>query len=187
MHEQPKKNAATARWTLGCILLSFFLPFVGATWLYGHVDRFTLPTKNRGVLFQPVLALDQLSLSAAAQDHLSDHWGIILINQGPCLDACQERLYWLHQMREAIPKDAHRVRLLVALPAVSSEFRSWLEQHDPQMAVSVVGSLPVAIPKQPTLVIVDPQAHVILHYPLEQNPNDLFKDLKWLLKNSQIG
>ncbi len=165
------------KYTFWILLGLFLLPFVAATWLYHHASAFTFNTKNKGTLLNPVHSVSELALSQT----LDNTWWVLAIIP-TCDTACDRTLFWLNQMQTALHKHSPRVQqaLLQIHPAPEGVTPY---PHIQRMSLRAFPPFLTA----PAIVLVDPLGNIMMHYDWGVDPNDIFKDLSFLLKNSQIG
>ena len=114
---------------------------------------------------------------------------------GDCSDQpCQRSLYYSRQVRLAMGKDAQRVKrvLLQERPHVFDA--RFLAAH-PDLLVAVGPDLIRQIrsavagmaPLERPIYVVDPLLNLMMRFPADLDPHLTIKDLKKLLKVSQVG
>ena len=181
------------KWVFGLMVIIFIAPMVASNWLYRHAGDLHLPTKNRGILINPpeyqtALHLLDHQQQLLAESYFQGTWWIMVLNEGTCDEACREQLHWLSRSFIALSKEKHRVRALVAIaPSTDLSFQAWLRENHPNVELAYLKGLPAFLNKQPGLILMDPLGNIMLRYTMEEDFNHCFKDLKWLLHNSQIG
>ena len=150
-----------------------------------------------GVLAEPPVELGELALAqggdAGMEAQLTGRWTFLYLQQGDCGQPCKDALLRMRQVRLALGKDANRVQR-VFVPQVGSTGDDQLAQAFPGMAI-----LPADSPGRSDLIkrvgsrrpgeilLVDPLGNLILSYPLDRDPDGLFRDAKHLLRLSKIG
>lgn len=156
----------------------FIIPLVSAVLLYRSSLASHLGTSNYGELLSPPIPVENFILHPIDEDlsnpkhplsqkdvqkDLYGKWGVVLISHNECSqDECKARLHELRQMKKALGKDATRV--VISLGTYKTESK-----------------------KEGSLYIYDPHGNIILYYLDNITTQDLMKDLKKLLKISQIG
>ena len=186
------------------LALMFLLPIlaVGLATLVFYTG-FGLPrsTTNKGELVQPPRQLDDIRVRTATGEAWryqqgAHDWGLLVVNAGPCADACRERLYLTRQIRVALGRDADRVsRLFIQLDAADdADFTSFVKAQHPDLellradAAELQGLLgqagdPDPVAEQP-IYIVDQRGFVMLRYLARHSGHDSIADLRFLLKYS---
>jgi cytochrome oxidase Cu insertion factor (SCO1/SenC/PrrC family) len=178
----PKKS----KFLFWFILALFIAPFIAATWLYAHAENFHFTTKNKGLFISPPAEIAELNIQFP--EEFNHYWWILLFQNTACETDCQNQLDSIRRMHLALHKNQHRVHVLLAQKDPSLQLREWLSAHVPGFLLTPINnSLPPFLEEQPGIAIMDPHGNIILRYPFNANPEDIFKDLKTLLHNSQIG
>ena len=148
-----------------------------------------LGTVNNGEFVAPPLTTAELPLVADPERPLewSEHWWLITVAAGACEQSCAEAIHLLRQMHILLNKDADRVRRALLL---TGDAPADLRAAYPELALGRLPGLAVAQADrrlQPGVYIVDPIGNFVFRYPLEVAGSAMLKDLKRLLKVSQIG
>lgn len=197
---QPRRSNLTL-WMLVIVCAAPYL----LGWLYFQfMDRLPVPaTSNHGTLLSPVRAVGELPLLAANGTtfntaDLRGQWVLVTVADSTCQQVCQHNLYNLRQVRQAMGNDRHRVERLLILTETSqlAALLPHLQAHEglqvasgPAESVKHLQSLlqtpnPVA---QDGVYIIDPLGNVMMSYPPGFNGELMIKDLRRLLKVSQVG
>lgn len=119
-------------------------------------------------------------------------WLVAVANEG-CANDCSQALTQLRSLQVLLTKDATRVRRAVLLPDLQNDVATQLASQFPRMIQLSPGeSAPAASADSSEapvtgLYIVDPTGVMVLRYPLVGSAPDMQKDLKRLLKYSQLG
>ncbi|HSO99822.1 MAG TPA: hypothetical protein VLN90_00010 [Thioalkalivibrio sp.] len=157
---------------------------------------------NNGELLQPPAALEQLQLEGANGKPLADRFGpemadaewMMMVVAGSCGRDCEELLYRARQVNIALGKNANRVNRSAWLGSVPAELSTrWDDEYSSMERLSIpegnTAQWPADIDpqQQPRILLVDPFGNIIMHYGTEHTGKDMLKDLKHLLKLSQIG
>lgn len=180
-------------WVFLLLLVVFIMPIVLSNYLYRHAGEFNIPTKNRGILINPpeyrmALNIMDANQSPLAENYFEGKWWILILNGEPqCTDACQQQLHWLSQAFVALSKDQERIHAMLTLPSPDVSFENWIKQNNPLIQVAYLKTLPPFLEGQSGLVLMDPLGNIMLKYRMDEDFNHCFKDLKWLLHNSQVG
>jgi cytochrome oxidase Cu insertion factor (SCO1/SenC/PrrC family) len=197
---QPKRSNRTL-WILVAVCA---FPYLGG-WLYfQYMDTLPLPkTTNYGTLVSPVRAVGELPLVGAdgATFNTADlrgSWVLVTVADSACTELCQKNLYFLRQVRQAMGNERRRVERLLVLTETSQlpALQPSLKEHEGmKVALGPADSItrlqaqlqnpnPVA---QNGLYIIDPLGNVMMSYPPDFNGELIIKDLRRLLKVSQVG
>lgn len=189
---------------LAGLFLIFTLPLLLARYVYHHPHIIKGQT-NKGELLHPPLQLMQLPLYVGPTWTLFDKsvlkgkWAIAYVTAAPCDTTCQQKLYKMRQIRTALGKERARVNRLLIL---TTDNRATVKSSnlDAQLAKDYRGTF-FAVGKADALrtffklsatqfdnfYVIDPIGNIMLSYPADASPDAIFKDLKHLLKVSQIG
>lgn len=216
MTQKQNKRRSRPLIILSILVLIFVVPFSIALVMYkGHHILGRLI--NNGELIKPPFSVTLLKLrdekgkllnnstiknKKSEQPTTNGKWMLILFNGGLCEKDCQRSLYDLHQIRAATGKNRERIeRVLLTYPSHKAnkvslnviiserfpgtqhltikeqQFNSVIHQHVKAKYALESG----------TIYLVDPIGNVIMTYAPGTSPDDIYKDMKRLLKVSQIG
>lgn len=198
MNEKTNTMASKNPYTIWFVVFAFVAPAVLAYFMYffGDVRSFS----NHGEILDPVVDIATLKLTddknvLIPEDKLRYKWKMISFVGANCDDACKQRLHDVRQIHKSLAKDQHRViRMFVHLePAtkelnalISSEYSNALNVYGDEKTISSALGDTARIRENETY-IMDPIGNVMMRFTQDQ-PNRLFlKDLRKLLKVSQIG
>lgn len=177
------------------LMLGFFAAPMLAAWiayLGWHPDRH----KNYGSLL-PVAPLTDvggtlLEGTSFKLDALKGKWLMVYIGEARCDTACVKLLYYLRQSHISLGKDQDRVERIWILTGTATPdprlikahpgLRVWRPDH-----VAFIHQFPVARAGAHSLYLVDPLGNLIMRFPENADPKGVIKDMKLLLKASQIG
>lgn len=208
MHQNDQEDAVSpekvrrGRRTALLLFAIGFGPMIFATIMYYTGWLNPAGHSNNGELIQPPAPLAQMQLEGANGKPLADRFGpeavdpewMMLVVSGDCTADCEELLYRARQVNIALGKNANRVNRSAWLGSVSEDLGArWNDEYRSMERLSIAGEgapqWPVGIsPEQaPRILLVDPFGNVIMHYGSEHTGKDMLKDLKHLLKLSQIG
>lgn len=186
-----KKSSKLSLWL---ILALSVAPFAGAYIAY----YFWQPSGqiNYGELIEAApLSPPPLALADGRPFSLADlrgKWLLVTLDRGACDAYCQEKLYYLRQLRLAQGKEMERIE------------RVWLilddKAPDPEVVRAYAGTwfvraqgagfeqrFPAPAAVQDHIYVIDPLGNLILRYPREPDPQGIKKDLQRLLRASRIG
>jgi hypothetical protein len=176
-------------------------PF-GLAWFYARHPELIETRSNYGTLFIPPPQTDVSQLSAkplARAEALPDirgRWVLLQFVPKACGEACAAVVHKTHQTRLMLNKETQRVRrvLLVSGEPKANDFVGLLGQDEDLMVAAAPPALVETVatalggPPEPNLVVLmDPLGNLVLWYEPTFDPYKLLKDLRHLLKASQIG
>ena len=150
--------------------------------------------KNYGDLVkQTEVRLQGVDLAGRAMDmgSLKGKWVMVYVGGATCDKQCEQLLYFMRQTRKAQGKEMDRIaRMWVVsdaqIPAVALQQEhagmSYLRVQQPGlMRMFADGEIGAH------LYMVDPLGHLMMRWPAQPDPARMIKDIKHLLKASQIG
>ena len=117
-------------------------------------------------------------------------WWLLAVANDGCTSACDDALQHMRSLQILLTKDATRVRRALVLPNETSD---GIAAQYPKLVQLAQKSAPEenssssAAPLKTGIYIVDPTGVLVLRYPLIDSAVDIQKDLKRLLKYSQLG
>jgi cytochrome oxidase Cu insertion factor (SCO1/SenC/PrrC family) len=191
------------------LVLLFAAPVLGSYALYFWAPESWRPDgrTNRGQLVNPARPVQALALHDAAGRNLEaapirDKWTLLLVGPSDCDAACARLLYDTRQVRTALGKNTPRVRrLYVATDRMALESLQALQAREhPDLVLAVAeGAELYALERQFSIdgrsplrnahdiYLLDPHGNWLMYYTPEHPAKDLLKDLKKLLRLSNIG
>lgn len=183
------------------ILLLFGLPLLGAFLMTQEKMTLSSHTTNHGQLIQPPqdfaqLALHQMNGKPVTPDQWKGKWLMVFVNTQPLCDAvCEQKLYYLRQIKTATGKESARVERVILTVSGAPP--------DPHLAhmlsTDFAGTLHFVVSKENfshnphlksdgyNIYLVDPLGNIMMMYAQDSNPMGMLKDLTRLLKLSHIG
>ena len=198
MNEKTKLTSNKNPYTLWFVVFAFVAPAVVAYLMYffGDIRSFT----NHGEILNPVVDISALKLrdednQLIPRDTLTYKWRIISFVGADCDESCNKRIHDMRQIHKSLAKDQHRViRMIVHLDAPSTELNALIAREYPN-ALNMYGDekdISSALGDsarihQNETYIMDPIGNVMMRFTQDQPNQLLLKDLKKLLKVSQIG
>lgn len=157
---------------------------------------------NEGELLMPPVPVQALNLETSNGVPLAERFGadqvdpnwLMLVVSGTCGSDCEELLYLARQVNIALGKNAPRVSRAAALGTVpagleqrwQAEYSS-MERLRPAPGAAAAWPTGVSPETAPRILLIDPFGNVMMHYGTEHTGKQMLKDLKHLLKLSQIG
>lgn len=180
------------RLKLALVALVFFGPLALAWVLY-----YTLPDPgadartNAGVLLEPARPLPELSLGKDGV--FREQWTLVTVAPDGCGETCRARLADTRQVRALLHRRSTRVqRVLISGAAADAgltddahpDLRVFEGQGRLADFFARVGEEAVG---PGVIYLIDPLGNWVLYYPSDAKPDAIFKDIKHLLKLSQVG
>ncbi len=160
------------------------------------------------------VAVELYGGEAVGDAFLRRQWTLIMVHPGgSCPEACRLRLEQLDTLRLLMGKDKHRVQTLVVNPAPwAPAAQRWLAKTHPNLPAGVADpatldalAIPFGAPPPPQvspadpaapaeplptpapIYLVDPLGNLVMRYGGDVPPQLVIKDLKRLLKYTQLG
>lgn len=177
------------------LMLGFFAAPMLAAWVayFGwHPDKH----KNYGSLLKVTpLAQSTGTLTDGAAfslERLKGKWLMAYVGPAACNASCQKQLYYMRQSRLVLGKDQDRVARVWILSGKDNPDPALLRTHPglyvwrPAQA-DFMAQFPASHPSAQHIYVVDPLGNLMMRFPENVDPKKLIKDMKLLLKASQIG
>lgn len=202
-------SRARGRRKLLLLLVLFAAPVVAAYTLYFWAPQGWQPQgrTNQGQLVTPPrpmveLALQDLAGQRVDQGVFADKWTLLMLGPAACGDICQQRLYDTRQVRTALGKNTLRVQRILLLTdqdgAQALQQNLAVEHPDLKLLAAEGGQLAAVIQQFTTperdplqnpddIYLLDPHGNWLMVYRPEDPAKGLLKDLKKLLRLSNIG
>jgi hypothetical protein len=199
------RDIARSRWTLVGVGALFVGPLLLAWMLFGTRELWwSGATGNYGELVTPARPVQLRGLATFTHDPLDErllqgHWTLVILGHDPRDARCRESLYITRQVRTALEKDQSRIqRLLVLTKWPPAAVRAELARIDPALVVATASAGSLARIReelapgtdeavQGFVYLVDPLGNLMMRYPEGADGKRMLKDLRRLLKVSQIG
>jgi len=202
MTETQKFHMPTAgRGVLVGLAALFFLPLLGAFWLYYVGGWRPAGGTNHGELISPAKPLADHGFvtpdgSPSRENLFRGKWTLLYIDEGACDAACRQALWTIRQTRLLLAEDMDRVQRvflaeknccdtaflaaehpgLETIQFADAASPTWLEQFPREASGSTT-----------YIFVVDPLGNLMMRFDSTQNPKGLLEDLNKLLKLSHIG
>ena len=179
----------TNRFTLYAVFGVTAVPLMIAIVMYFNLWAVPDGRTNFGQLLLPPNQLQQVQLLDEnempwSQKEAEKRWLVVYLTSNNCDKSCQEATHLLRQINIALGKEAHRVtRLLVRQTGV---LNAQLQQEYPAL-IQLTSSVTEVFKKGQGIYLVDPLGNIMMYYSKDFVGKELLKDLKKLLKNSNIG
>lgn len=123
---------------------------------------------------------------------LKGKWVMVYLGGAACDADCRAHLYLMRQTRIAQGKEQSRIERLWVLTDAGVADARLLGEHPGLYAwrpgdADFAGQFPPATPPGAGLYLVDPLGNLMLRFPARPDARRMMKDLRLLLKASQIG
>lgn len=208
MNSQPNNSSETTlsaerlakqkagRRTFLLINFMFFGPLAVAMFLYfSGMNWRPEGSTEHGQLLLPPQTIPNIILREATDSNpkkqLRGVWTLVYAGPGECPEICKQRLTELRQMRLGFGKDMKRLQN-VFLSTSGSVDKSYMTVELPQLFAidTEAASESVSVIENPLpgeVYVVDPQGNLMMRFNGDESIENIKKDLKKLLKLSQIG
>lgn len=199
------KSPRRSRWVLVGLVALFLSGLLGS---YVLIQTGWLPsaTKNYGELVQPARPIADVVLfdragRAVHFEAFRGRWTLVYFGAAECPEACLDALYKMRQVTAAQGQEAHRVQqvfVVIDPPAVElpreklADYPATIVLRGSSDAVRQLAeqfALPIGTPLAGLhrIYLVDPLGNFMMSYPAGAEPSGINKDLKFLLRASQVG
>lgn len=174
------------------LLFGFFILPVAASYLAYYIWQ-PSGRKNYGELVkQTDVRLKGPALNGQDWDvaTLKGKWVMVYVGGGACPKMCKDLLYFMRQTRTAQGKEMDRIERLWVLTDEVVPAASLQQAHAGLRYLRVtqpIDSLFAGGGQGVHLYMVDPLGHLMMRWPQNPDPRRMIKDIKHLLKASQIG
>lgn len=176
------------------------VPFALAWYLVGNT-KVVIGTNNGRLITPPITTSAQHFIgfdefSSQNMQQLRGRW--VLINVMPsdnCQELCQQAIHKTKQLRLMMGKDLTRIRRLLILPAADNKLLAkWLEDDPRLLKAKLTPAITQKLHKitggnilDGAVFLMDPLGNLMMQYPTNFDPYNIKKDMKKLLRISQIG
>jgi len=179
------KLMASRRRFIALLLIAFGPMFIAYATFFYFPDWAPTGTTNEGQLISP--SIDGLKMSQELATFST--WVLIQPIKSSCGDQCREMLYLSRQVVIGLGKDANRVQRVALTSADTPALMEHLEVEHPDVKVvsGMTAYKPIFTDDGPVLLLMDPNHNVMMLYSLDKAGKPMLRDLKHLLKISNIG
>ena len=187
MEENRPEDIRSSRQKLIMLIMIAFVPiFIAYAAFFYFPDWAPDGTTNQGELISPPMPAEQLTPALTE----FGTWVLLQPTGTRCDEACTELLYLSRQVVTGLGKDTSRIQRVVLPEGVlAPEFAALLNEEHPDVAVRPGDHAPLAaiVTERPVLLLMDPNGNVMMYYLLDKAGKPMLKDLKHLLRVSNIG
>jgi hypothetical protein len=168
------------------IALSYLLFFWGAP--SGRV--------NYGELIEvkvlPDIALRKTDGVTFNISQLRGKWIMLVVDSGMCDESCRKKLYFMRQVRLMQKTEMGRIERVWLIDDDKIPKSGILKDFKGTVLINAKGSemlkaIPAKISQHDHIYMIDPLGNLMMRFPKDVDPSRMAKDLKRLLKISQIG
>lgn len=140
-------------------------------------------TTNEGDLITPPVHASELGIESQIGE-----WTLVMPVGNSCESACMERLYLARQVNVALGKEAPRVhRLLISTSPTLNLDAITAEYPDLAIANAEMTTIEARLGLEGQIFLMDPLGNIFMVYSQEKAGKPMLKDIKHLLKISNIG
>jgi len=201
MSQQESKSLFWYRIKFLGLIGVFLSPFI-VGWFALYVFELRPASGNYGTLIEPIKKLDWPTLKTRDGETLESgfgrKWTFLLFAGESCDDLCRNNLFYIRQIRTLLGRDTMRLQnVLITAQPLGDQMKIYLQNfpnlkvieknRDPALyeqfnlpGLGKVGSAPV-------IYLVDPDQNLMMYFPAENDQAQVLKDIKKLMKLSQIG
>ncbi len=201
MSQQESKSLFWYRIKLLGLIGVFLSPFI-VGWFALYVFELGPASGNYGTLIEPIKKLDWPTLETLDGETLESgfgrKWTFILFAGEACGELCRNNLFYMRQIRTLLGRDTMRLQnVLITAQPPGDKTKIYL-QNFPNLKVIAENQDPALyeqfyLPElgeagsAPVIYLVDPDQNLMMYFPAENDQAQVLKDIKKLMKLSQIG
>ncbi|MGH8711926.1 MAG: SCO family protein [Burkholderiales bacterium] len=140
----------------------------------------------------PDAAMQLVDGRAFRMSELRGKWVLLQVDSAACSQSCQQKLYYLRQVRLTQGKEMQRIERAWIIDDNGTPQQDLMKEYAGTWLIQGAGSaLLAALPAEDSakdhVYVVDPQGNLMLRFPRNPDPQKMVKDITRLLKVSQIG
>jgi hypothetical protein len=191
-------NQARSKLLIPVLLALLFVgPFVTAIVMYYYGGDSWRPQGSvaHGVLIEPPPALgnEPVSLPDGTRVAFVGKWSLLYTGSGNCDSPCQQALWQLRQVRQALGRDMSRVQRFFIATSGSPDAGLINSTHADLIVIDAAATghgrvlAIIGSHSEADVFVVDPLGNVMMRFPAGTSMKDMHKDLSLLLKASTIG
>lgn len=123
---------------------------------------------------------------------LRGKWLMVHVGPAACDADCARQLYYMRQTRIAQGREQARIERVWVISDDGAVDAALIREHAGLHAwrpddAAFVAQFPAPVSRADHIYLVDPLGNLMLRFPADSEPKRIMKDLKLLLKASQIG
>lgn len=136
-------------------------------------------------------ALNQSDNTIFRFRQLRGKWALLMVDSGTCDEPCRKKLYHMRQVRLVQHTEKNRVERVWLIDDDVVPESSIIEEYKGTWLINakdseLVKEIPAAVSPRDHIYLVDPLGNVMMRFPKNADPAGMVKDIKRLLKVSQI-
>ncbi|MBL4679790.1 MAG: hypothetical protein JKY88_03580 [Pseudomonadales bacterium] len=149
-------------------------------------------TTNQGELISPSISHEQIGLTIEGHQ-----WSLVVPLADNCNEGCEKLFYYARQVNVALGKETKRVkRIMVTTQSSDAALIRTLKKKYPDMdlfevdkshATNVFSDVVDNFFSGEYIFLMDPNGNIMMYYTTENAGHSMLKDIKFLLKVSNIG
>ena len=193
----PKTRSPNKRLVPVLLALLFVGPFATAIYMYYYGGESWRPQGStaHGILIEnpPSLGGETVPLPNGTTTAFTGKWSLLYVGDGHCDSGCQQALYQLRQVRQALNREMSRVQRYFITTSGTPDAEFMHGAHPDVIVIDgtvTVGSKVLAAIGnygEADVFVVDPLGNIMMRFPAGTSMKDMHKDLSLLLKASSIG
>lgn len=123
---------------------------------------------------------------------LRGKWIMLVVDSGMCDELCRKKLYYMRQVRLMQKTEMERIERVWLIDDDKIPKSGIMKDFKGTVPINAKGSeilkaIPAKISRHDHIYMIDPLGNLMMRFPKEVDPSRMAKDLKRLLKVSQIG
>jgi hypothetical protein len=131
-------------------------------------------------------------LPDVALSQLRGKWIMLVVDSGVCDESCRKKLYYMRQVRLMQKTEMERIERVwliddgrIPETSITEDFKGTvlINAKDNEL----LKAIPAIISQHDHIYMIDPLGNLMMRFPKDVDPSLMAKDIKRLLKVSQIG
>lgn len=123
---------------------------------------------------------------------LRGKWIMLVVDSGECGESCRKKLYYMRQIRLMQKNEMERIERVwlidddkIPETDIKEDFKGtiFINAQDNKL----LKEIPAKISRHDHIYMIDPLGNLMMRFPKDIDPSKMAKDIKRLLKVSQIG
>ena len=123
---------------------------------------------------------------------LRGKWIMLMVDSGMCDESCRKKLYYMRQVRLMQKTKMERIERVwlidddkIPKSGIMKDFKGTVLIN--AKSSEMLNAIPAKISQHDHIYMIDPLGNLMMRFPKDVDPSRMAKDLKRLLKVSQIG
>ena len=140
----------------------------------------------------PDVILHKTNGEAFSISQLRGKWVMLVVDSGECGELCREQLYYMRQVRLMQNKKMDRIERVwlidddkIPETGIKEDFKGTIFINAQKS--KLLKEIPAKISQHDHIYMIDPLGNLMMRFPKDIDPSKMAKDIKRLLKVSQIG